>query len=144
MNISIVKVDLSYKVMTSISDKEFLEKATKVILDNIADGSFTLDRLVVDLKISRASLYRKINFLTGQNPSGFIRTIRLKYAACLLEQQELPINKIAVLSGFNSKAYFSKTFRELFGQTPQQYQYKKRTLIPVSFYGKPENQASKL
>lgn len=131
MNMLVPKVNMSGKVMVRKSDCDFLEDATKVVLNHIANKSFTLDQLLTELKISRAHFYRKIYLLTGQNPSGFIRTIRLKYAAHLLEQQDFPIGKISVLSGFKSLSYFCKTFRKLFGQTPQQYQQKNRRDFPI-------------
>ncbi|WP_415867176.1 helix-turn-helix domain-containing protein [Thalassobellus suaedae] len=71
--------------------------------------------------MGRSQFYRKISSLTNQNPSYFIRTIRLKYAADLLLGNQFSIKEEAYLSGFNSTAYFSKTFRELFKITPTQY-----------------------
>jgi len=71
--------------------------------------------------MSRSNFYRKINSLTGQNPSQFIRSVRLKFAADLLLNQNIPIKEVAYKSGFNSTSYFSKTFREYFGKTPLEY-----------------------
>lgn len=119
------------KGMADLSDKDFLHMATVVVLDNVANESFTLDQLLGEMNISRTHLYRKIKFLTGQNPSSFIRTIRLKYAAHLLGQYDYPIKEIALLSGFGSHVYFIKTFREMYGITPQKYQKRKRAFIPI-------------
>jgi AraC-like DNA-binding protein len=102
-------------------DEVFLDKVTKGILDNISDPDFTLENLLEQVGMSRSHFFRKINSLTGQNPSNFIRTVRLKYAAGLLVTQQHSIKEISYMAGFNSSAYFSKTFRELFGKTPQQY-----------------------
>lgn len=106
---------------TNTLDEVFLDKVTKVILDNVSDPDFSLENLLEKVGISRSHFFRKISSLTGQNPSNFIRTVRLKYAAGLLVAQEHSIKEISYLAGFNSSAYFSKTFRELFGKTPQQY-----------------------
>jgi signal transduction histidine kinase/DNA-binding response OmpR family regulator/streptogramin lyase len=109
------------EVTTNTLDEVFLDKVTKVILENISDPDFSLENLLEKVGISRSHFFRKINSLTGQNPSNFIRTVRLKYAAGLLLQRHHSIKEISYLAGFNSSAYFSKTFRELFGKTPQQY-----------------------
>jgi AraC-like DNA-binding protein len=109
------------EVTTNTLDEIFLDKVTKIILENIADPDFALDDLLKKVGISRSHFFRKISSLTGQNPSNFIRTVRLKYAAELLIQQQHSIKEISFMAGFNSSAYFSKTFRELFGKTPQQY-----------------------
>jgi signal transduction histidine kinase/ligand-binding sensor domain-containing protein/CheY-like chemotaxis protein/AraC-like DNA-binding protein len=109
------------EVTTNTLDEAFLEKVTKVIIENISDPDFSLENLLEKVGISRSHFFRKINSLTGQNPSNFIRTVRLKYAAGLLLQKQHSIKEISYMAGFNSSAYFSKTFRELFGKTPQQY-----------------------
>jgi signal transduction histidine kinase/ligand-binding sensor domain-containing protein/DNA-binding response OmpR family regulator len=109
------------EITTNTLDEVFLDKVTKAILANISDPDFTLDALLETVGISRSHFFRKITSLTGQNPSNFIRTVRLKYASGLLIQQQHSIKEVSYMAGFNSSAYFSKTFRELFGKTPQQY-----------------------
>ena len=109
------------EITTNTLDEAFLDKVTKAILENISDPDFSLETLLEKVGISRSHFFRKINSLTGQNPSNFIRTVRLKYAAGLLLKQQHSIKEVSYLAGFNSSAYFSKTFRELFGKTPQQY-----------------------
>lgn len=102
-------------------DEALLDGATNIIIENISNPDFTLDNLLKEMGMSRAQFYRKINSLTGQNPSYFIRTVRLKYASELLAQNKYTVKEVAYMTGFNSTAYFSKTFRECFGQTPNQY-----------------------
>lgn len=108
----------SSEITTNTLDEAFLDKATKVILDNISDPDFKLENLLTEIGVGRSQFYRKINSLTNQNPSYFIRTIRLKHAADLLLTNKYSIKEISHMSGFNSTAYFSKTFKELFKLTP--------------------------
>ncbi|WP_299669150.1 two-component regulator propeller domain-containing protein [uncultured Polaribacter sp.] len=112
---------LSNKFTSNNLDEAFLDKATKIILDNISDIDFKQEHLLKEMGIGRSQFYRKINALTGHNPSHFIRTIRLKYASELLMKNENSIKEITYMSGFNSTAYFSKTFRDLFEMTPSQF-----------------------
>lgn len=109
------------EVTTNTLDEVFLDKVTKAILENISDPDFALENLLEKVGVSRSHFFRKISSLTGQNPSNFIRTVRLKYAAGILVQNQHTIKEVSYMAGFNSSAYFSKTFRELFGKTPQQY-----------------------
>ncbi len=102
-------------------DEQFLDKATKVVVENVSNIDFTLDDLIGGLGMGRSQFYRKISSLTGQNPSNFIRTIRLKYASELLLTHNLSIKEVAYNCGFNSTAYFTKTFKEVFKVTPTQY-----------------------
>lgn len=71
--------------------------------------------------MSRMNLYRKLQSLTGQSPSGFIRAIRLKKAAALLAGQGMTVAEVADRVGFSTPSYFSKCFREMFGVLPTQY-----------------------
>ncbi|GAA0877345.1 two-component regulator propeller domain-containing protein [Algoriphagus jejuensis] len=111
----------SNEITSNSLDEVFLDKATKYILENISDPDFELEALLSELGVSRSQFYRKVNSLTGQNPSGFIRAIRLKYASELLVSNKYSIKEIAYMSGFNSAAYFSKTFREMYNMTPKEY-----------------------
>ncbi|HEX6893172.1 MAG TPA: helix-turn-helix transcriptional regulator, partial [Chryseolinea sp.] len=65
--------------------------------------------------------YRKIKALTGETPSQFLRTIRLKRAAELLKKKSDNVTQIAYSVGFASVSYFNKSFKERFGVTPGQY-----------------------
>lgn len=71
--------------------------------------------------MSRSNLYRKIEALTNQSTHEFIRSLRLKRAAQLLKKSSGSVTDIAYAVGFNNLSYFSKTFRQQFGQTPREY-----------------------
>jgi len=111
----------SNEVTTNNLDEAFLDKVTKIIVENISDIDFKQGDLLNEMGIGRSQFYKKINTLTGSNPSNFIRTIRLRYAAELLLKNQYSIKEISHMSGFNSTAYFSKTFKELFDVTPSQF-----------------------
>ncbi|GAF05070.1 hybrid sensor histidine kinase/response regulator transcription factor [Saccharicrinis fermentans] len=112
---------VSKEVTTNSTDEAFLDKATKVVVDHIDQSDFNLDVLLQELSVSRSTFFRKITSITGHSPTQFIRSIRLKYAAELLLKKDVPIKEIAYMSGFNSTSYFSKTFREHYGMTPNEY-----------------------
>ncbi|MCM4157060.1 hybrid sensor histidine kinase/response regulator [Gramella sp. AN32] len=124
---SISGVAASSDVTTNSLDEVFLDKTTKIIIDNIADTDFQLDDIIKELAIGRSQFYRKITGITGENPSTFIRTIRLKYAADLLLKKRYSVKEVTHMTGFNSSAYFSKTFKEFFEVTPTQFIKQKGT-----------------
>jgi signal transduction histidine kinase/ligand-binding sensor domain-containing protein/CheY-like chemotaxis protein/AraC-like DNA-binding protein len=111
----------SSEIATNSIDELFLDKTTKIVLGNISDPDFALEDIIRELGIGRSQFYRKISSITGQNPSNFIRTIRLKYASELLLSKQYSVKELTHLCGFNSSAYFTKTFKELFGLTPTQF-----------------------
>ena len=67
-------------------DQAFVEKATRLVLDNLSDTDFTIDRLCQEMAMSRTLFYGKLKTLTGQGPQDFMRLIRLEQAALYLKQ----------------------------------------------------------
>jgi AraC-like DNA-binding protein len=94
----------------------------QVIESNIADTNFGVENLGREIGMSRMQLYRKLNALTGYSPSDFIKRMRLQRAAQLLCQDSGTVSEVAYQVGFNSHAYFSKCFHDLYGKTPSDFQ----------------------
>lgn len=99
-------------------EQAFLQQAKNVIEEYLGDESFSVEQLSSALALDRTQLFRKLRALTGQNPSRFIRTIRLKRARQLLEAKVGTAAEIGFMVGFSSASYFSKCFKEEFGMTP--------------------------
>ena len=110
------------EISVSSIDEEFIRELQKNIEQNLADPEFTVEELGKKLYMSRASLYRKIQALTGESPNHFIRNYRLKRAAQLLKENFGNVTEIAFEVGFSSSAYFTKCFKEQFHQLPSSYQ----------------------
>jgi signal transduction histidine kinase/ligand-binding sensor domain-containing protein/DNA-binding response OmpR family regulator len=102
-------------------DEEFLQKAINMVEEHMSDTEFSVDSFIREMGMSRSRMHRKIKALTAQSTSEFIRTIRLKRAASLLEKSQQSIEEIAFAVGFNSTAYFTKCFKIQFGKTPSDY-----------------------
>ncbi len=102
-------------------EAEFLETTIRIIEEHMMDESFTVETLQKEIGMSRMQLHRKLKALTNQSTSDFIRSIRLKRAANLLQQPGLQVAEAAYLSGFNHPSYFSKCFKAQFGKLPSEY-----------------------
>lgn len=96
----------------------WLQQAIEYVEKNIADEHYSVEQLSNDLCMSRMTLYRKIQSSTGQKPTEFIRTIRLRRAAELLREGRLTITEISYATGFSSVSYFSRCFRTMYGVAP--------------------------
>lgn len=103
------------------TDEKLIRKALRLVEENIADTDYSVEQLSRDMNMDRTGLYRKLLALTGQSPTVFIRSIRLKKAAFLLQQMELTVAEISDRVGFSNPAYLSKCFQEEFGVKPSQY-----------------------
>jgi AraC-like DNA-binding protein/CheY-like chemotaxis protein len=102
-------------------DKKFLDKIMLVIEKNIANENFNLDEFARQSGVSRSVLNTKVQLLLGQAPIDFVKTVRLKKAAQLLESNAYSISEISLMVGFIDPGYFSISFKKLFGETPSEY-----------------------
>lgn len=108
-------------VVIDSADQQFLQKALKFVEENMSDSDFGVEMLCEKMCLSQSQLYRKINNLAGVTVSEFIKEVRLKRAAQLIEQKTANISEIAYLVGFNDPKYFSKCFKQYFGVSPKKY-----------------------
>jgi signal transduction histidine kinase/ligand-binding sensor domain-containing protein/DNA-binding response OmpR family regulator len=102
-------------------DEAFVEKAIKLVNDNISNESFGVDMLTQELYMSQSTLYRKIKSLTGLSITGFIRSVRLKKAAQLILNDNVKLSQVAYEVGFNDYKYFRLSFQQQFGCLPSDY-----------------------
>lgn len=120
-----IEVNPSDIVVTSI-DEKFVIQALEFIEKNISNTKLSVEDLSRELDISRVHLYRKVSAITGKSPSDFIRSIRLKRAAQLLETSKLSIAEVAYQVGFSNPKYFTKCFKAEFDMIPSAYVLSKR------------------
>lgn len=92
-------------------DREFIAAVKKGVDENMDNPNFNVDTLCSLMNMSRTSFYNKIKALTDQAPADYIRLIKLKYAAQLLEEQRYSITEIAEKTGFNDAKYFREVFK---------------------------------
>ncbi|MDR0982314.1 MAG: response regulator [Culturomica sp.] len=119
-----MKIDFIMKpenVVIDSPDDKFLKKAVDVVEKFMDDPELDIEKFSEEMGVSRMQLYRKFEALANMTVKEFIRGIRLKRAAQLLEQQKLTISEIAWAVGFKDLSYFRKCFKEEFGETPSEY-----------------------
>lgn len=110
------------EINVSSIDETFLKEAQAAIEKNLSESEFNVEQLGKALYMSRASLYRKVQALTGDSPREFIRSYRLKRSAQLLRKNFGNVTEVAFEVGFSSTSYFIKCFKETFQQSPHAYQ----------------------
>jgi signal transduction histidine kinase/ligand-binding sensor domain-containing protein/DNA-binding response OmpR family regulator len=109
-----------HKIAITSADANFLQRVMDAVEKHI-ESEFGVTELSNEVGMSRSQLHRKLRALTDQSPVGFIRTVRLKRAAALLEHHSGNISEVAYQVGFNNPAYFAECFRKLFGISPKEY-----------------------
>lgn len=99
-------------------DNEFYRKFIDVVERNIGNAKLSIDDVSDEMQLNRTQLYRKIKGMTNYSPSDLVRIIRLKHARRMLTTTDMPVNAVAIKVGFASHAYFTRCYREYFGETP--------------------------
>lgn len=107
-------------------DEKLIQKALECIEKNMDNTEYNVEALSTDMGLERSSLYRKMQAIAGQTPTEFMRSIRLKRAARLLESGQYSVQEISWMVGFNTPRYFSSYFKEMFGMTPSAYAARNR------------------
>ncbi|MGD2088597.1 MAG: response regulator [Candidatus Aminicenantes bacterium] len=110
------------EIAVSSMDQEFIKDMQEIIERNLSKSGFNVEELSKKLYMNRATVYRKIIALTGESPTEFIRSYRLKRAAQLLRDKYGTVSQVASAVGFDNPAYFAKCFKEKFHQLPSSYQ----------------------
>lgn len=119
------KVDITTSdVEITSMDEKFVKKAVALVEANLSSSEFLVEDLCREMGMSRVYFYKKILSLTDKTPSEFIRFIRLKRAADLLEKSQLFVNEVAFQVGFNDPKYFRKYFKDEYGVSPNEYKKK--------------------
>lgn len=109
------------RVTLTSRDEQFITQALENIEENMSNSEYSVEDLGRATSMSRMQLYRKLKALTGQSANEFIRAIRLKRAAQLIEQNELTIAEVTYEVGFSDLPYFRNCFKKLFGVNPSEY-----------------------
>lgn len=86
----------------------------------------SLEELAERANVSRRQIERQFKTLLGESPAVTYRNIRLDRARALLMETDLSVMQVAMASGFNSDAVFSRHFRLRFDETPYGTRRKKR------------------
>lgn len=108
----------------SPNDRKFMDKLMELMEKNMDNGELIVDDLVCELAVSRSVFFKKLKTLTGLAPIEFIKEIRIKRAAQLIESGEFNMTQISYMVGINDPRYFSKCFKAKMGMTPTEYREK--------------------
>ena len=115
---SAVKYELKSSLSPDNIEDLFLQKSINFIGNNIDNSDFGTLQLARSIGMSESQLYRKLKALTGKSTAVFIRSIRLQKAKELLQTTSMNVSEVAYETGFSDPAWFSRAFKEEFGESP--------------------------
>lgn len=109
----------AFEKLSNETDKTFAAQLRKIIQDNLSDNEFNVERIGDEIGLSRVQLYRKVKALTGYSPVEMLRKARLTRARHLLRTTEKTVSEVAYAVGFSTPSYFSKCYKDEFGESPK-------------------------
>lgn len=129
-NRQLIYQNLSAKPMTSSKstskpksvEDEFLSRFVEIVEKEIGNSELSVETIADRLGISRVQMYRKIKALTNYSAAEMIRNIRLKKAAIMLKTSDATVSEVAYGVGFSSPSYFSRCYKEYYGESPAETQ----------------------
>ena len=88
--------------------------------------NLTREQMCQMCDVSESTLRRLFKTYMGKSIYEFIKETKILYASHLLMTTNVPISEIGYRVGYESPSYFTKTFREIFGVSPQEYRKSSR------------------
>ena len=105
--------------LSSLEEK-FMKKVIEAIEDHLSEEEFSVEQLGKTVGMDRVQMHRKLKALTGKSPSSYLRSVRLIKAKKMILEKKGNISEIAYSVGFSSPTYFTRCFKEEFGQLPSE------------------------
>lgn len=99
----------------------FVENIQQLVITHLSNPAFSVEELAKLLFMSRATLSRKCKDELQMTPKAYIIQTRMHHACDLLQAETLSISEIAYAVGFESLAYFSRSFKKHTGTPPSEY-----------------------
>ncbi len=81
----------------------------------------SMESLASQFKCSEGHLHRSFKRETGKSPIAYLKAIRMKRGAHLLENGKLSVAQVSNLCGFTDPYHFSRVFKGLTGHSPSDY-----------------------
>lgn len=99
-------------------DKNFADRFRTLLEENLSNAELSVEELGEKMGLSRTQLYRKLKALTNYSPVELLRIARLKRAKELLSRTDKAISEVAYLVGFSSPSYFTRSYKDYYGESP--------------------------
>lgn len=107
-------------------DNDFYVRFLDIFRAEMGNSSLGVEEIAARMGLERTQFYRKIKSLTNFAPVELMRSIRLRQGRHLIKTTDKNMSEIAYEIGFSSPAYFTRCYREAFGETPTETKNKLR------------------
>ena len=102
--------------MSALADQK-LWSALRRMLDCPGD-QHTVESLAEAAGMSRSTFAKRFSDAYGNGPMELLRNLRVRHAAALLSDTDLPVKRVAERVGFQSRSAFTRAFENAVGVAP--------------------------
>lgn len=106
---------------TENTDQIFMDKVNKILEKNLSTDKYTIDKLSIDIGMSRTAFYSRIREITGNPLENYIYSFKMDRALKLLASQQYTVSEIAGMLGYCDAKYFGKKFKDFYHVCPTDY-----------------------
>ena len=121
VQINIVYNSLCNRIIDKSKKSDMLIEVQKYINRNYFNENLSIAEVANVMKVSQAYLIRVFKRDLKMNFADYLTNVRIKNAIILMRDNELKLNDISKMVGYNTQHYFSNVFRKHVGISPQDY-----------------------
>lgn len=121
--------DMKYIRRRALASHNKTDPRIQALVDYITlhpEENLTREQMCEMCDVSESTLRRLFKTHMGKSIYEFTKETKILYASHLLMTTNVPISEIGYQLGYESPSYFTKTFREVFGISPQEYRKSSR------------------
>ena len=121
VQINIVYNSLCNRIIDKSKKSDMLIEVQKYINRNYFNENLSIAEVANVMKVSQAYLIRVFKRDLKMNFADYLTNVRIKNAIILMRDNELKLNDISKMVGYNTQHYFSNIFKKHVGISPQDY-----------------------
>jgi AraC family transcriptional regulator len=100
-----------------IARRQDVNRTLRLCQARFQDPSIDVDAMAQAAGLSRHHFSRVFEKAMGETPAAYLKSLRMKEAAKLLQTSQLSVKEVASACGFGDCSYFCQAFRKAFGLT---------------------------
>ena len=93
----------------------------QLILNNMGDETFDVEKMYQGLNITRSTLFRQVKKAFSCTPNQLLKLRRLEVALKMLQQNKGSISEVGYATGFQSLSVFSRAFSDKYQVPPSRF-----------------------
>jgi len=109
------------RVVRSVEDENRRMLRARDAMDRAYARPLDVDELAGIACVSRAHFIRTFKATFGETPHRYLQRRRVERAMYLLRSSDRTVTDVCMEVGFSSLGTFSRTFRDIVGETPSQF-----------------------